>query len=557
MATTRPSRARPNWAPDGTGRALPYWTRDSAGKIALQPLVEYDSRDTHPNGLMKGGWFIGPEETGKESMLAPLPYIVQGKSVYLATMSVPIIVGGKFLGVAGADFDLAFVQKLAELVDTKIYDGDGSVTIVTDQGLIVASSLDPTAIGGPLSKLDTTSETDMKTVAAGQDAVVLDQATDRLRVFSPISIGRTAKNWSVIIGVPRSVVMADASKLASQTGAEQDRNTTSQLIASVVLALAGILHHVDGRPVRQPADSAPDRRHAGTGGAPDRHRGARHRSQGRDWRHGPHRRRHPGERRRRRPDGDRTGSRQRRAHRRRAQAAMHTMASEFEQSVGAIVASVSEASIQLQSSAETLTGAAEDTSTRSAEVAHASEEASTNVNMVASASEEMATSVQEISRQVAESARMAGNAVQEALGTAQTVKELSEAAQRIGEIIDLIGNVGRPDQPPGPQRDHRGGARRRGRQGLRGGGERGEEPRRSDRQGDGADQHPGVRHPELDPDSGVGDRAHLQDDREDGRDRHHHRDRRRGAGGHHAEHRPERAKRLDRHRGRVRGTSCW
>ncbi|MEW6256118.1 MAG: cache domain-containing protein [Pseudomonadota bacterium] len=93
---------------DATGHALPYWTRDSSGKIALQPLVEYDSRELHPNGVMKGGWFIGPQTDGKESILAPLPYIVQGKSVYLATMSVPIKVDGRFAGVAGADFDLSF-----------------------------------------------------------------------------------------------------------------------------------------------------------------------------------------------------------------------------------------------------------------------------------------------------------------------------------------------------------------------------------------------------------------------------------------------------------------
>ncbi|MBP0575296.1 hypothetical protein J8J27_31740, partial [Mycobacterium tuberculosis] len=84
------------------------------------------------------GWFIGPQTTGKESILAPLPYIVQGKSVYLATISVPITVGGTFRGVAGADFDLAFVQTLAEKVNAQTYDGRGSVTILTSDGLVVA-----------------------------------------------------------------------------------------------------------------------------------------------------------------------------------------------------------------------------------------------------------------------------------------------------------------------------------------------------------------------------------------------------------------------------------
>jgi len=99
---------------DGTGRFLPYWTRDAAGHIAIQPLVEYDNHSLHPNGVMKGGWYIGPQNGEGESILDPLPYVVQGKSVYLATMSVPITIGGKFRGVAGADFDLAFVQQLAE-----------------------------------------------------------------------------------------------------------------------------------------------------------------------------------------------------------------------------------------------------------------------------------------------------------------------------------------------------------------------------------------------------------------------------------------------------------
>ncbi len=47
---------------DATGRFVPYWTRGADGRIAVQPLVEYDSRDLHPNGVMKGGWYIGPRK---------------------------------------------------------------------------------------------------------------------------------------------------------------------------------------------------------------------------------------------------------------------------------------------------------------------------------------------------------------------------------------------------------------------------------------------------------------------------------------------------------------
>src|SRR6266851_5764572 len=74
-------------------------------------------------------------------------------------------------------------------------------------------------------------------------------------------------------------------------------------------------------------------------------------------------------------------------------------------------------------------------------VAAASEEASTNVQSVASATEEMTSSVNEISRQVQDSARMAGEAVDQARKTNDRVSELSKAAARIGDVVELINTI--------------------------------------------------------------------------------------------------------------------
>ena len=74
-------------------------------------------------------------------------------------------------------------------------------------------------------------------------------------------------------------------------------------------------------------------------------------------------------------------------------------------------------------------------------VAAASEEASTNVQSVASATEEMASSVNEISRQVQESARMASEAVDQARTTNDRIGELSKAAARIGDVVELINAI--------------------------------------------------------------------------------------------------------------------
>ena len=122
-------------------------------------------------------------------------------------------------------------------------------------------------------------------------------------------------------------------------------------------------------------------------------------------------------------------------------AEMHKMANDFEAAVGQIVEAVSSASSQLEVSAGTLTATAERAQELTGAVAAASEEASTNVQSVASATEEMASSVTEISRQVQESARMANDAVDQARVTNDRVSELSKAATRIGDVVELINTI--------------------------------------------------------------------------------------------------------------------
>jgi methyl-accepting chemotaxis protein len=122
-------------------------------------------------------------------------------------------------------------------------------------------------------------------------------------------------------------------------------------------------------------------------------------------------------------------------------AAMNRLADEFEARIGEIVETVSSASTELEASAKTLTATADRSQHLATAVATASEQATANVQSVASATEQLTSSVTEISRQVQESARMAGDAVDQARTTNDRVAELSEAAGRIGDVIELINTI--------------------------------------------------------------------------------------------------------------------
>jgi len=118
-----------------------------------------------------------------------------------------------------------------------------------------------------------------------------------------------------------------------------------------------------------------------------------------------------------------------------------TVTRQFEAVIGDIVHTVSSASVELEHSAGSLSSTANRSQEISSVVAGASEEASTNVQSVASATEELSSSITEISRQVQESARVASEAVEQARTTNDRVGELSKAAARIGDVVELINTI--------------------------------------------------------------------------------------------------------------------
>ncbi len=120
---------------------------------------------------------------------------------------------------------------------------------------------------------------------------------------------------------------------------------------------------------------------------------------------------------------------------------MHRLANDFEAAVGEIIETVAAASGELEATAGTLTHTAESTQQLSIAVASSSEEASANVQSVAAATEEMASSIGEIGRQIESSTKISQEAVNQAQQTDARIAELTTAATRIGDVIELINSI--------------------------------------------------------------------------------------------------------------------
>lgn len=114
---------------------------------------------------------------------------------------------------------------------------------------------------------------------------------------------------------------------------------------------------------------------------------------------------------------------------------------EFDHQMSGVLSTVGGSATDLQNAANGLAGNAEKSTHQSTMVAAASEEASANVQAVASATEELTSSVREIGRQVSESTRITGNAVEQATRSSATMQGLEDAAQRIGAVVELINTI--------------------------------------------------------------------------------------------------------------------
>jgi methyl-accepting chemotaxis protein len=106
-----------------------------------------------------------------------------------------------------------------------------------------------------------------------------------------------------------------------------------------------------------------------------------------------------------------------------------------------VVGIVASAASEMEASAQSMSATAEETNRQSTAVAAASEQAATNVQTVASAAEELSASIREIQQQMTNSARIAQQAVEQVDRTDTTVTGLVQAADKIGEVVNLISDI--------------------------------------------------------------------------------------------------------------------
>jgi methyl-accepting chemotaxis protein len=198
---------------DKTGRYVPYWYRDGNNKIALEPLVDYDTPGA-------GDYYLLAKQTRQPVIVEPYLYPVGGVTKLITSVVIPLMEDGRFVGVVGVDVLIADIQKKTTTI--KLFDGvfaffskDGTVIAHPDQNRLGRNmrETEGDVLGDDLPRF-------IDAVTSGKPFMTQRESSlfpgETLIISEPIMLGDTGKSWSVALALPMDNLLIVVTNLMQQ-----------------------------------------------------------------------------------------------------------------------------------------------------------------------------------------------------------------------------------------------------------------------------------------------------------------------------------------------------
>ena len=218
------------------GRFSAYWYKNSQNEPTLTIKSEQQINNTSlaVSGQASNFWYSCSTLNNRTCVIEPYLYNENGTSQLISTITVPLRKDGDIIGVTGIDLKINVLQQYALRADQALFSGAGKVQIVSNNGQLIATDGDASAIGSQI--------TDPQLKQWLVDGVTQSQWSkdqQSLTVFMPIKLN--AVNWGVVITMPRTNVMADALALNQLMEVQAAESLKVQIITGVIVTLFGLV----------------------------------------------------------------------------------------------------------------------------------------------------------------------------------------------------------------------------------------------------------------------------------------------------------------------------
>ncbi|MEP4548411.1 MAG: methyl-accepting chemotaxis protein [Saccharospirillum sp.] len=217
-----------------------YWVRDGDEVVyyrtdedqSFKYLTEEDEF-----GNRESEWYLCSRDTLEPCIMEPYLYeIEEGYEVLLTSLVHPIVVNNEFRGVAGVDINMPQVQDQVLAYQRDLFDGAANIALLSDLGLLVASSAYPDQLGELNERVDGSMA---QALASMTEPVMTDANT--ILVRAPVVIEDAGVEWTVAISIPRNIAFA-ASQALEQSLREGYQSTAASMVGiGLVLVVIAIV----------------------------------------------------------------------------------------------------------------------------------------------------------------------------------------------------------------------------------------------------------------------------------------------------------------------------
>nr|WP_192562161.1 methyl-accepting chemotaxis protein [Pseudomonas gozinkensis] len=223
------------------GRFATYWSR-AAGSALNTIMVEEDMTKTtlSVSGTPYNSWYTCPRDNKRTCLLDPYADTVGGKEMLMTTISVPLLVDGKTIGVVGIDIALDALQAAAVNSQRELFNGAGHMLIVSGSGVLGAYSTDATKVGKGIAETLGAEGKDILQLLSAGTAKILEQG-DLIRAVYPVDPIGNSRAWGVVIDLPKQVLLADSVKLQAVLDDAQQAGMITALSVAVIAGLIGLV----------------------------------------------------------------------------------------------------------------------------------------------------------------------------------------------------------------------------------------------------------------------------------------------------------------------------
>ncbi|MCV6589057.1 MAG: methyl-accepting chemotaxis protein [Marinobacterium sp.] len=219
------------------GWFAPYWSR-SGSSLALRPLnLAFLSDGGVANDSSSNYWYTCPQKEHRVCLTEPYSWEAQGKTIIGASITMPLMAGGTYYGMSGADIELAYIQRIAEDSARSLYNGQGTVIVLSNQGLVAGHSANPGLIGKPLPDAELSLfRNDLRN---GQDTI--SNMDDRYISLAAIRLPGINESWGVVVEIPKSVVLAGVVQTEQVLTESFSAGLVRQTLIGAIIAVLGVI----------------------------------------------------------------------------------------------------------------------------------------------------------------------------------------------------------------------------------------------------------------------------------------------------------------------------